>query len=160
MLLYLMRHGPAEDHAPSGRDFDRSLTPAGRAIVRSVAAALRVQRSESSLPRVLSSPRARARETAAIVREVLDPREAAVELHPALGGEVPIPRDLVEAVVAAGADALLVGHQPVVEALVRELIHPAPLVISGFYTGTIVALAPTGASFRLASILDPRKVRT
>lgn len=160
MLVYIMRHGPAEDHAPSGRDFDRALTPAGRAVVRSVAKALRAQRSESSLPRVLSSPRARARETAAIVREVLDPRGAEVELHPELGGEEPIARTFVESLVEAGADALLVGHQPVVEALVRELMHPAPLVIAGFYTGTIVALAPAGARFHLTSILDPRKVRT
>ena len=26
MRLYVMRHGPAEDRAPTGRDFDRVLT--------------------------------------------------------------------------------------------------------------------------------------
>ena len=33
MRLYVMRHGPAEDRAPTGRDFDRALTRAGREVV-------------------------------------------------------------------------------------------------------------------------------
>jgi phosphohistidine phosphatase len=159
MLLYVMRHGPAEDHAPSGRDFDRRLTPAGRALVLAMAKALRAQRGDRDLPRVLSSPRARARETAVIVRETLGPHGATVELSDALGGEAPIPGTLVASIAAAGADALLVGHQPAVEELVRALLHPAPLVISGFYTGTIVALAHADARFHLRFVLDPREVR-
>src|SRR6185503_11429291 len=140
MLLYVMRHGPAEDHAPSGRDFDRALTPAGRALVQAMAEALRAER-RADLPRVLSSPRARARETAAIVREALGPPGAPVELHDGLGGEHPRPPEPAAERAEAHADALLVGHRPPVEELARALIAPKPLLFSGFRTATIVALS-------------------
>src|SRR5581483_10020187 len=38
--IYVVRHGPAEDTATSGKDFDRVLTPSGRERVREVARAL------------------------------------------------------------------------------------------------------------------------
>lgn len=154
-----MRHGPAEDNAPGGRDFDRRLTPRGRVLVRAMAEALRIQRGGSALPRVLSSPRVRARETAEIIRETIDPREAPPELDDTLGGEVSIPPHLLLSLAEAGADALLVGHQPTVEELVRDLIRPAPLRFSGFHTGTIVALVHDDAGFHLEAVLDPLKVQ-
>lgn len=157
MLVYVMRHGPAEDRAPSGRDFDRRLTPEGRALVQAMAAALRAQRGRD-LARVLASPRERARETATIVREALGSAGATIEIDERLGGEQPIPWDLVHEVVEAGEDALLVGHQPAVEELCRGLIQPYPLPILGFRTATIVALEPNGPRFRVASFLDPRQV--
>jgi phosphohistidine phosphatase len=159
MRIYVMRHGPAEDHASSGRDFDRRLTPEGRALVHAMAEALRRERLGSALPRVLSSPRVRARETGEIILETVGPHEAALELDEALGGETPIPRDLLANIAAAGADALLVGHQPTVEALVRDLIRPEPLRFSGFRTATIVALDHDGARFHLSTVLDPHKVQ-
>jgi phosphohistidine phosphatase len=70
MKLYIMRHGPAEDLAASGLDADRSLTADGRARVRSVAKAL-VQRDEAPVS-ILSSPLARALQTAEIVAAVTD----------------------------------------------------------------------------------------
>jgi phosphohistidine phosphatase len=36
MELYLLRHGIAEDHSPSGRDQDRRLTEEGRDKLRKV----------------------------------------------------------------------------------------------------------------------------
>ena len=60
-----MRHGPAEDVAASGRDFDRALTGAGRARVVRVAEVLK---REGEIPStVWTSPLARARATAEIV---------------------------------------------------------------------------------------------
>lgn len=159
MLLYVMRHGSAEDHAPTGRDFDRRLTAEGQKLVQGMAAVLRAHRGGADLPRVISSPRVRARETAAIVRAAIGPAEATVELDDRLGGEQPIPGELVSALAEGGADTLLVGHQPTVEDLCRGLIRPEPLVISGFRTATIVALASDGARFRLVSVLDPRDAR-
>jgi phosphohistidine phosphatase len=116
---------------------------------------LRAQRG-ADLPRVISSPRVRAQETATIVRSALGPAKATVELDERLGGEQPIPWELVSALATGGADALLVGHQPAVEELCRGLIRPEPLMISGFRTATIVALASDGVGFRVASILDSR----
>ena len=40
MKVYVMRHGPAEDDSPTGRDADRALTTSGRDRTRSVARAL------------------------------------------------------------------------------------------------------------------------
>ena len=68
MKLYVMRHGPAEDDAPTGRDADRVLSAAGRERVRLVAQALE-DGGESPFA-ILSSPMARALETAEIVAEV------------------------------------------------------------------------------------------
>ena len=68
MKLYVMRHGPAADDSPSGRDADRALTPAGRERVTLVAKALTEGGEEPFA--ILSSPLVRAVETAEIVAEV------------------------------------------------------------------------------------------
>lgn len=73
-----MRHGPAEDHAASGRDFDRALTASGRERVRDVARAL-VEGGEAPLV-ILTSPLVRALQTAEIVAGV-------VQLAEEKGGE-------------------------------------------------------------------------
>jgi phosphohistidine phosphatase len=69
MRLYLLRHGIAEASARSGRDADRVLTPEGREKVRNV---IRRAREGGMWPTViLSSPFARALETAQISAKVL-----------------------------------------------------------------------------------------
>ncbi len=142
MRLYVMRHGPADDHSPTGRDFDRALTPPGREIVAKVARALQGALGGGPL-RVLSSPLRRARETAEVVASVLAsiPAVTGVEIHDDLAADAELPLGLVGALREAGSDALLVGHQPVVEELVRVLIHPSrPSFPGGFRTATIAAL--------------------
>ena len=68
MKLYVMRHGPAEDDAPTGRDADRALTAAGRERVAAVAKALS-EANESPFA-ILSSPLVRAMQTAEIVADI------------------------------------------------------------------------------------------
>ena len=58
MKLYVMRHGPADDDSPSGRDADRALTAAGRERVAAVAKAL-LEEGEAPFS-ILSSPLVRA----------------------------------------------------------------------------------------------------
>ncbi|MBN9165380.1 MAG: histidine phosphatase family protein, partial [Myxococcales bacterium] len=70
MKLYVMRHGPAEDNAPTGRDEDRALTPAGRERTRAVARAL-LAADEAPLT-IIASPLVRALQTAEIVAAVTD----------------------------------------------------------------------------------------
>jgi phosphohistidine phosphatase len=154
MHLYVMRHGPAEDRAASGRDSDRVLTPAGRAVVARAAALLAAHHQGPAL-RILVSPLQRAQETAALVAAHLGAPEPAT--HDDLGMDFGVPQGLALRLHAAGADALLVGHQPAVEALVRRLLEPAalPLPAGGFRTATIVALEAHGEGFRLALVLDP-----
>ena len=69
MRIYLLRHGDAEDHASSGRDFDRRLTSEGIERMRAEAEGMR--RLELSFDQILTSPLLRARETAEIVAETL-----------------------------------------------------------------------------------------
>jgi phosphohistidine phosphatase len=157
MRLYVMRHGPADDTAPSGRDFHRALTPEGREIVARAARALRQARGDDPL-HILSSPLHRARETADIVASLLaSPPE--VEIHDDLAADAELPLALVGTLRAAGADALLVGHQPILEDLVRLLIHPSrPSFPAGFRTATIVTLeAAPEDRYQLATILDPHR---
>ena len=163
MRLYVMRHGPAEDHAPSGSDFDRRLTPAGRELVGHVARAfqaLRTAHPRSTAPlRILTSPRARARETAAIVRDTLVPIPDDLEIHAELGGETAIPLSLIDDAAASGVDTLLVGHQPVVEELVQQLLG-GRRVRGGFSTATVFGLdhAPETGGWTFATHLDPARL--
>ncbi|WP_394823772.1 phosphohistidine phosphatase SixA [Pendulispora albinea] len=119
MKLYVMRHGPAEDSAPSGRDDDRALTVAGRERVRQVARALI---AEGEVPRViLTSPLVRAVQTAEIVHtecQLAAPIETRREL--AMGARV---LELVREVSAARRKrVMLIGHQPDLSGLIGELV--------------------------------------
>jgi len=138
MKLYVMRHGPAEDDAPTGRDADRVLTPAGRERVRLVAEALELG-GEAPFA-ILSSPLARALETAEIVAEVTHLARRAREdekaqLAGATGG-VEIRRELgmgteklallAEAVRAGRKRVMIIGHEPDLSMLVTSLTGSMP----------------------------------
>lgn len=70
MLIWIIRHGKAEQDSPSGLDADRALRSRGTRQAQWLAEQLR---SRSDAPRrVLSSPAIRARQTAQIVCDVLD----------------------------------------------------------------------------------------
>lgn len=165
MLLYVMRHGPAQDRAPSGYDGDRALTPEGRGLVSRAGQELGLK-SGSGIVRVLSSPLQRARETAELVRSVVCPH-GVVDVRKELLPDDEAPLNLVRELVALGGDSLLVGHQPSVEHLVHALVDDAGRkgLPFGFRTAMIVGLqvvaAPPGAAqplgrFRLRLVLDPR----
>jgi phosphohistidine phosphatase len=158
VFLYVMRHGPAEDRAPSGRDRDRALTPAGRIAVRRAAEQLREQRG-SNIPRVLTSPRVRAEETAAIVAEVAAGPTLVVEPTEHLEPDGS-PSTLIPGLRSQGTDVLLVGHQPDVEILVRTLAGQA--TPSGFHTAMIVAMESgpdesVVGGWDVRFVIDPRR---
>lgn len=172
MQLFVMRHGPAEDRAASGRDEDRALTVAGRAVVARAVRMLGELREPGGRPcRVVSSPLVRARETAALVRAVIDVQAIgwpALEVHASLA-ENQLPLPLVRHLVEGGVDAVIVGHQPVLEELVEDLVQPSlallraagaasarPLLRGGFRPATIVVLEPSAhPSWGLTSVIDP-----
>ena len=158
MRLHVMRHGPAEDRAPSGRDFDRALTPAGRLLVRRMGELLRAAVPEA--PRIYVSPRRRAQETAAIVAEVYGLSEAQLLTRDELDGEERIPARLAVELAATAAEVLLVGHQPVVEELVRALVGSTRPKLFGFRTATIVSLVPGAGPSRwtLEALHDPDRL--
>ncbi len=77
MLLYLMRHGVAEDASPTGRDADRPLSREGT--LRTAMVAKGFARLAPEFDRVITSPYARARATAEIVARICN--HAADPLH-------------------------------------------------------------------------------
>jgi phosphohistidine phosphatase len=163
MLLYVMRHGPAEDQANTGRDSDRELTQSGRSVVERAAQALRKART-APLLRLYSSPLVRAAQTADIVRRIACDPSAQVAKTDALSTTPPSEQALVELVCQLGqaqADCLVVGHNPHVDELVRELASQ-PIPLRGFRTSMIVALEPTGhprsGAFALRSVIDPHEL--
>jgi phosphohistidine phosphatase len=117
MRLYIMRHGPAEDSSPSGRDYDRPLSDMGRA--RTNAVAHELERLGERPQRVLSSPLVRARQTADIVARVLG---VAVEVRNELAPSETAPDILREVTEARFERVLVVGHAPDVSILVAEVI--------------------------------------
>ena len=162
-----MRHGPAEDRAASGRDFDRALTASGRDRVRDVARALR-DADEAPL-HIVSSPLVRALQTAEIVASFSklaeDPhqpdQEGGVEVRRELapGGDEPA---LVREKIAAQARRLmLVGHEPDLADLAAYLAgRPFP---AGLQKAMVVGLAtdkddPGKVPMRLRFILDPKSL--
>jgi phosphohistidine phosphatase len=71
--LYLLRHGVAEQNAPSGRDIDRTLTPGGITGLKNVVA--RASTAGLRPNRIAASPYLRAQQSAQIVADLLGYRE-------------------------------------------------------------------------------------
>jgi phosphohistidine phosphatase len=156
MRLYIMRHGPAEDHAASGRDFDRALTASGRDRVRDVAKVL-VEEDEHPLV-LVSSSLVRALQTAEIVANVANvtgPVETRRELSP--GGAA---MDLVREIVTAGTKrVMLVGHEPDLGELAGQLAGRS--FAAGLQKAMVVGLAtrkedPARLPMTLRFVLEPK----
>jgi phosphohistidine phosphatase len=116
-----MRHGPAEDEAATGRDFDRKLTSQGRARTELVARELRIRDEQPK--HIVSSPLKRTIETAEVVVATLGV-DLAIEVRDELapGGNS---AHLVYELARAGAKrVMLVGHEPDVS-LLTTLLFPS-----------------------------------
>ena len=128
--LYLLRHAKSSLQDETIRDFDRPLTKRGREAAEVVGHAVAAEKLNNAL--VLSSPAMRARETAEIMLHssklaaelCFDPQIYEADLSTLLEvlGGIEDQKDVV----------ILIGHNPVMETLVR------------FLTGEIRAM-PTAA---------------
>jgi phosphohistidine phosphatase len=114
-----MRHGPAEERAASGRDFDRALSPHGR--VRTERVARELGTRDEAPKRIFSSPLRRTVETAQIVIAALDLKiEAELRDELAPGGSS---LALVEELLRQEAKRVMfVGHEPDVSSLTSHLL--------------------------------------
>lgn len=157
MKVYVMRHGPAEDDSPTGRDADRALTTTGRDRTRAVARAL-AEGSEAPV-QIISSPLVRALQTAEIVAAVagVDPVEVRREIAPG-GDTVAL---LAELVRAGKRRVMLVGHEPDLSMLVHRLVGKPPE--QGMLKAMVVGVRceadaqdPKGFSSKLRFVLDPK----
>lgn len=162
MKIYIMRHGPAEDQAPTGRDFDRRLTSSGRA--RTELAAHELGRWERP-KRVVSSPLVRTIETSEVVISTLGLHfdlETREELAP--GGES---LRLLAGLASEGAKrVILIGHEPDVSMLTAQLL---PSWSRSFDKSMIVGLKIDRASLvsqlkdaspaRLRFVIDAKRLQ-
>jgi phosphohistidine phosphatase len=123
MILYVLRHALAEDTAAGG-DEARHLTEAGRERTRKAAAGMRALGLELGL--ILTSPLARAAETAGIIAagyaNGLVPR-----VLPELATGV-APGEAIAALAPHGRNdsVMIVGHEPQLSALISILLTGAP----------------------------------
>jgi phosphohistidine phosphatase len=123
MNLYILRHGIAvERGAPEyPNDADRPLTPKGERKLEQIAEAMEAM--ELSFDLILSSPYARARQTAEIVAEALHARKK-LQFTDSLTPEGS-PRKLVELIHGLKQqpdDVLLSGHEPYLSGLISLLV--------------------------------------
>ena len=117
--LYVLRHGQAAPESEASTDHDRQLTRRGEAEVQRAALALAGRPRPPSL--ILSSSAARARHTAELCRNVdANGAELSIVADLYLAG----PESYLAALAAHGQAhdvAMLVGHNPGLELLVRQL---------------------------------------
>lgn len=128
MLVVLFRHGIAQDQVEGGVDAERRLTPKG---LRRTRAAVRGLRALGVAPRVvLSSPLARARETAELALHALAPRGVEVVPTDALLPDAP-PADLLRVLERLGVGSVLAaGHAPHLDALLAHALGASGHVTS------------------------------
>jgi phosphohistidine phosphatase len=154
LKLYVMRHGPAEDVATSGRDADRALSASGRDRVRAVAKLLR---EKEEAPRaIVSSPLVRALQTAEIVASEIGVAhvEIAHELTP--GGDASV---LAKALLAADRKRpMVVGHEPDLSTLVMALLD-GPFAHEMLKAMVVGLQMKQGEKTKLRFVLDPKILR-
>jgi phosphohistidine phosphatase len=151
MEVYLLRHGIAENNAPSGRDADRRLTEEGKQKVRRVLERANSAGVNPSL--ILSSPLKRAIETAEIAARELGYEGKIVRvdaLKPesspqAIWNEVRKHTD--ESAV------LLAGHEPLFSATVAYLLGSTRAMVD-FRKGALIRIDFDGVSAEPQGVLQ------
>jgi phosphohistidine phosphatase len=137
MELYLLRHGIAEDRAPSGRDADRRLTEEGRDKLRRILERAHGAGVRPSL--ILSSPLRRALETAEIAGHALG-YEGKIVRTPALTPDSS-PQKVWDAIREHREESaiLLAGHEPLFSATVAFLLGSTQEMVH-FRKGALVRI--------------------
>lgn len=121
MKIYLLRHGEAVDaEAVGGKDSARVLTPRGEESARQAAEGMKLL--DVSPDAILSSPFARAYQTAQITAEVLDCNDRLDEMSELRSGADPgVLAGLVQQ-YDEHESIMLVGHNPDLEKFLQYLI--------------------------------------
>jgi phosphohistidine phosphatase len=156
--LLLLRHGEAEPAAAANSDFERALTPHGR--LQALAAAHQLSRARHLPETMIVSPALRARETALIVAARLERVRALQFESTAYPGSPEALRQLIHMAPSESRTLLLVGHNPGLSDLARQLAARASLSstheLPELCTGEIRGIELSGASW---SQLDSAVVR-
>lgn len=150
MRVYLVQHGQAmtEEQNP-----DRPLSEKGRAEVERVASFL--SRSCAPIPRIIHSPKTRARDTAAVLARVLDLGEV-IEEAPVGLGPMDSTESLAQSISQAEGDLMAVGHQPFMGRMVARLTSGAEGAgFTAFEPGTVVCLEKEDGLWNLVWMVRP-----
>ncbi|HVP96936.1 phosphohistidine phosphatase SixA [Methanoregula sp.] len=118
--LYILRHGKAAPPSARNDDSSRELTPEGRKDIRNAARFLAGKKVR--FDGIFTSPLVRARETAEIVAKVTGAREDPVVRDELLPGGNPDAVCLLVSQFGEDATVLIVGHEPLLSALVARII--------------------------------------
>jgi phosphohistidine phosphatase len=111
MILYILRHGVAEEGPPAGGgDGARRLTPRGRDKVRAAAAGMRALGLKFDA--ILSSPMARAAETAELIAAAYSNAPAPETLAALSAGVAPTETVAALKPYERHGHVMLVGHEP------------------------------------------------
>lgn len=115
--LWLLRHAEPEERSASGRDEDRQLTAAG--LAQAEAAGRGLAAVSNGIRLMLTSPYARARQTAEAVAKALGvPVRPTRALEPGQG-----PEAVLSEIEESGEESvLLVGHAPLLGHLLGRLV--------------------------------------
>ncbi len=155
--IYMVRHAIAADRGPEyPDDSKRPLTPRGVRKFRDVARGLAAL--DPDLHIILSSPFARARQTAEILAEALPGSLEIVETE-AMTPEASYAQFLDElAARAAGESVAVVGHEPSISAFAARLIGAKGII--EFKKGGMALIEvdglPPAQTGRLVWLLPPR----
>jgi phosphohistidine phosphatase len=119
MMLYIMRHGLAEEPTPKGDDASRKLTAKGADKIRKAAAGIRAM--GLALDMILTSPVARAAETAEIVANELGGARPKAMPELSTGAS---PAGALDALAKQrlSESVLVVGHEPTLSRLASLML--------------------------------------
>jgi phosphohistidine phosphatase len=152
-MIYLVRHGKAEDRHPRG-DGARALTAEGRDEFRELAAQLGGGKDELRVaPRAIAtSPLVRAVQTAEILAAACGVREVVVRAE--LDAEQATGQSVAALARELGAGWALVGHNPSLAAGLQLLLGLTEE--PSFRKGAVAALRP-GGKWSLGWVVSPGK---
>lgn len=163
MILYILRHGIAEDAPAEGDDGARKLTPKGREKMRDAAEGMR--NFGLKFDAILTSPLARATESAEIVAAAYA-NTPPPQVMPALATGVP-PAEALAALrgFAKLKHVMIVGHEPQLSAVAAMAMTGSPEgAVLELKKGGCIALhvpaRPDRGGAELMWMLTPRQLRT
>jgi phosphohistidine phosphatase len=153
MRVYFLRHGKADRSQWHGDDDARPLTAEGEEAMRREAKALRAM--DLALDLIVTSPLARARQTAELVADELGLRGRLVEDERLAHG---FDARRLEQVLAAHGPAesvMVVGHEPDFSAAVAELIGGGDIVLKKGGLARVDVTVPVAGGGELVWLLTP-----
>jgi len=153
VIVYLLRHGNAEDHPARGGDAARELTSEG--VERLERAGPAWRRVVGQVDRILVSPLARAQQTAEVFRRAIGTR-GPVETTPVL---VPAanPLDALDVLQAGCREGLrgiaCVGHEPNLGALLGLLLTGSDRTPIPFKKGMLAVVEVDSSAHMIGRLL-------